>query len=75
MVKNRTIYRVLPDRGKWKVTRNRVALRWFELKADAIKYARREAKRNTPSQVVVHKQDGTIAEEWTYEYDPYPPVG
>jgi Uncharacterized protein conserved in bacteria (DUF2188) len=34
---------------------------------------RRVGKANAPSQLVIHKADGTIETEHTYEYDSYPP--
>lgn len=33
------------------------------------------AKANEPSQLVVHRADGTIEYEYTYGDDPYPPPG
>jgi hypothetical protein len=33
------------------------------------------AKADPPSQLLVMRANGTIEYEYTYEYDPYPPVG
>lgn len=74
---NRTVYHVLPAGSQWKVQREGAsrASRRFATKSPAIRYARQVAKNNKPSQVKVHRQDGTIEKEWTYEDDPYPPSG
>lgn len=74
---NRTVYHVVPDGTKWRVKVEGSALsgRSFSLKESAISYARQQAKANEPSQVVVHKKDGTIQTEWTYGSDPFPPTG
>lgn len=71
------MYHVVPDGEYWrvKVEGSPLAGRRFRLKQDAIDYARRQAKANRPSQVVVHKSDGTIQTEWTYNGDPFPPSG
>lgn len=71
----RTIFRVLPDSGDWKVTRNTVRQRGFTLKADAITWGRGQAQNSQPSQLVIHKADGTIETEYTYGDDPFPPPG
>jgi hypothetical protein len=47
----------------------------WEVKQDAIDSGRRVAIANQPSQLVVHRADGTIEVEWTYDNDPYPPKG
>lgn len=74
---DRTVYHVVPDGSDWRVKVEGSALsgRKFSDKDDAISYARRQAKANRPSQVVVHKSDGTIQTEWTYDEDPFPPSG
>jgi len=71
---NRTIYHVVYDSSdeKWKVklqgaTRASAA---FDTKQEAIDRARELAKNNEPSQVIVHKKDGTFETEWTYGDDP-----
>jgi hypothetical protein len=47
----------------------------FQTKQPAIDYAVSYAKQHRPSQVIVHNADGTIATEWTYGDDPFPPAG
>ena len=36
---------------------------------------RRIARTEVPSQVKVHRTDGTIEDEFTYGNDPFPPTG
>lgn len=50
-------------------------LQTFTTKQPATDWAVARAKANQPSQVVVHRSDGTIEFEWTYGSDPYPPIG
>lgn len=45
-------------------------LKFGKTKKDAIEAAVRGAKKNQPSQVVIHKRDGSILTEWTYGDDP-----
>lgn len=51
------------------------ALQTFTTKQPAIDWAVARAKASQPSQVVIHRADGTIENEWTYGNDPYPPRG
>ena len=44
-------------------------------KDEAVSRARELATSRPLGQVVVHKLDGTIQEEFTYGADPYPPRG
>ena len=44
-------------------------------KETAVAAGQKVAKANQPSQLVVHKMDGTIEHEYTYGNDPYPPRG
>ncbi len=46
-----------------------------ETKKDAQQAAREQAKKDSPSQVIIHKKDGKIQEEHTYGNDPHPPDG
>lgn len=50
-------------------------LKTFSTKQPAIDWAVDRAKANQPSQVKVHRADGTIEYEWTYGNDPNPPRG
>lgn len=44
-------------------------------KEEAVTRAREMAKALPLSQVIIHKQDGTIQTEYTYGEDPHPPAG
>ena len=63
--------------GQWQVkkTGNDGAIKNFDGKSEAISYGVDIARRNTPSQLIIKKKDGTIEDERTYENDPYPPRG
>lgn len=71
---NRSVYHVLPDNasGKWRVAQEKAqrASEVLDMKEDAIRRAKDIAQRNMPSQVIVHKMDGTIQREYTYGNDP-----
>lgn len=69
----RKIYRVVPAASKWQVKHEGIVLSTHQVKQDAIDSGRRVAKANAPSQLFVHRADGTIEFEWTYGNDPYPP--
>ena len=59
----RTVFHVTTRDGKWVVTREGYPTGEydsFETKEEAIKRARTEAQQQTPSQVRVHRADGTI---------------
>lgn len=71
----RKVYRVLPDGGDWVVKHDGVVLSRHYTKQPAIDAGQKVAKANQPSQLVVHRADGTIEFEWTYGNDPYPPKG
>lgn len=74
----RTVFHVTTKDGKWIVTRERHPegeFDSFETKNEAIARARSEAQKQKPSQVKVHRADGTIETEFTYADDPYPPRG
>ena len=47
----------------------------YGTKYPAVEVARALAKRHSPSQLVVHKEDATIEYEYTYIGDPYPTSG
>ena len=74
----RTIYDVSPSgEGDWKVKRRGTdrADSVFENKQDAVDRGRELAKAQKPGQLVIHKSNGKIQTEHTYEKDPYPPKG
>ncbi len=75
----RTRIHVTHDRdGGWNVKKEGAekASAHRDTKAEAIDRARDLAKNAGPSQVIIHKEDGTIQEERTYGGgDPFPPPG
>lgn len=71
----RKVYRVVPDRSEWTVKHDGVQLSRHYTKPPAIDSGRSYALSNQPSQLVIHRADGTIEEERTYGDDPYPPRG
>jgi hypothetical protein len=76
--KSRPVFHVTMRDGKWVVTRERDhegTFDSFETKDEAIERARLKARSPEPSQVIVHRADGTIETEFTYGNDPYPPRG
>jgi Uncharacterized protein conserved in bacteria (DUF2188) len=74
---DRTVYHVKPNGDSmWQVAQQEgAALSQHDTKRAALEAARKVAKNDQPSQVVVHEADGTIETEWTYQVDPYPPKG
>jgi len=77
MRKKRTVYHVASHPEGWQVKREGAerASSVHHTKAEAVQTARERAENNKPSQVVIHRRDGTIEREWTYGQDPYPPKG
>ncbi|TFV62046.1 DUF2188 domain-containing protein [Geodermatophilus sp. DF01-2] len=72
----RKVYRVLPAGGSWKVAGpSGSALSTHYTKPPAVSAGQAAAKANQPSQLVVHKADGTFEYEYTYGDDPFPPKG
>ncbi|MBL8121997.1 DUF2188 domain-containing protein [Candidatus Saccharibacteria bacterium] len=71
----RKVYHVVPNGTNWQVKHNGQVLSNHILKSAAIEAGRQVAIANQPSQLVIHKADGTIETEYTYGNDPYPPVG
>lgn len=68
-------YHVVPDGANWSVKLGGVVQATKSTKQAAVDWAVATAKANQPSQVVIHKADGTIETEYTYGNDPYPPKG
>jgi hypothetical protein len=71
----RKVYRVQYVSAEWQVRHDGSKLSGHAVKTDAVSAGQTKAKANQPSQLVVHKQDGTIEYEYTYGDDPYPPKG
>ncbi len=74
MASDRTVYHVLPnaDRSRWVISiENDDAFREeYDTKEEAVKAAKSRARRQEPSQVKVHRQDGNMEYESTYGDDP-----
>ena len=73
MAKDRTTYHVLPDGKKgWKAENvgNKKVILASDTKEEVVKKIKEKAWKEEPSQIVVHKKDGTIGYESTYGDDP-----
>lgn len=73
----RIIYHVLPAEEGWEGKREdaiRASVTGKE-KEEVVEKTIEYARNRMPSQVIVHKADGTIQMEHTYGDDPYPPQG
>jgi hypothetical protein len=73
----RTVLHIVPGGGRWAVKLEGLSwnLALLETKQPAIDHAKSYARQHQPSQIILHNADGTIATEWTYGSDPYPPEG
>jgi hypothetical protein len=72
----RVVYDVLPDGRRWKFSEHGGGVQSLHSTKDqAVNTAVKVAKRNAPSQLRIHKSDGSIETERTYELDPFPPRG
>ena len=70
----RVVYDVLPDGRRWKLSEQGNGVRSLHSTKDqAINTAMRVARRNAPSQLRIHKLDGTVESERRYEEEPFPP--
>lgn len=69
---NRTVYHVVPNVNSWEVKQEGAAEADFlvDNKDNALAHAKELAKQAPLGQVIVHNQDGKIAEEFTYGDDP-----
>jgi hypothetical protein len=68
-------YDVVPHGTNWRVTHAGQTLSSHVLKPPAIESGVKVARANQPSQLIIHRADGTIEDERTYGNDPYPPRG
>lgn len=75
MATNRTQFHVVPYKDRWQIQREDTAVFELPTKAEAVDKAAAEARLAHPSQVIIHNADGKIADERTYDDDPYPPKG
>ena len=71
----RAIYRVTPNGTRWELKHNGVVLYAHDNKDPVVSRGQTTAKANQPSQLIVHRADGTFEYEYTYGDDPYPPAG
>ena len=65
---DRTVFHVTARDGKWIVTRERYPdgeYDSFETRDEAVERARGEARQQLPSQVKVHRPDGSLDSEFT----------
>jgi hypothetical protein len=69
---SRTVYHLTPYVNGWQVKQEGSDERevLVDDKERAMQLAREQAKQHELSQVIVHKRDGTIEEEFTYGKDP-----
>ena len=76
MGKKRQVIRVVPNgSGGWDVQDGKRVVSHHRKKETAVDRGRSEAKKQKPSELVIHKKNGKIQTEHTYEQDPYPPPG
>ena len=77
MPKKRNVTRVVPNKstGGWKVTKDGKTVSNHRKKTTAVPKGRTTAKKQQPSQLVIHKKNGQIQTEHTYKNDPHPPDG
>ena len=66
----RKIYRVVPASGDWELKHQGVVLYTNANKQPTVEQGQTTAKANQPSQLMVHKADGTFEYEYTYGDDP-----
>ncbi|WP_311208432.1 MULTISPECIES: DUF2188 domain-containing protein [unclassified Aeromicrobium] len=71
----RARYDVVYKASTWRVAHRGQTLSTHALKDPAITAGVRAATNNHPSQLIVHRMDGTIEDERTYGNDPFPPRG
>jgi len=69
---SRKVWHVVPQGKMWAVKKKKAgrASSLHKKKSVAVSKATRLAKRNKPSQVKIHKMDGTFQTEYTYGNDP-----
>lgn len=67
----RAVYHVVPEDELWVVKIGGDSLsEAVDTKSEAIARAKELARRQALSQVVIHRKDGTIEQEFTYGEDP-----
>lgn len=68
-------YDVVYKNYSWAVTHASTTVSTHTVKSAAVTAGVIVAQRNTPSQLIIHRTDGTIEDERTYGNDPFPPRG
>lgn len=65
----RSVYHILPEKDGWQIKGEGAsrAVSKHDTKKGALSAARDLAHNQVPSQLVVHKSDGTIQESWSYD--------
>ena len=65
----RKVYHVAPKDDRWEIKAEGAqrATKLTDTKKEAVAAAKEMAKRQLPSQLIVHKTDGTIQHEFTYD--------
>ncbi len=68
---DRKVYQVTPQDDAWMVTLDgkKKPLAQYETKSAALEAARELAKANEPSQLIIHRADGTVQTSHTYDPD------
>lgn len=66
---------VVPGVVGWEVKEGGRVLAHADTKDEAIQHGRAIAQAIQPSQLIVHRKDGTFESEYTYGEDPFPPRG
>jgi hypothetical protein len=76
MAKNTNQHHVVPHQNGWAIIRSGSdkPLRVLPKKLDAVNTAR-DISRNQGTELVIHRQDGTIQSRDSHGKDPYPPKG
>ena len=66
---NIKIYHVAPSRNRWEIKAEGAqrATKLHDTKQQAVAEARELAQKQRPSQLVVHKRDGTIERQFTFD--------
>lgn len=75
---NRKVYHVTPNPGggwQGKAEGAQRASVVADNKEEVVERTTELARNQMPSQVIIHKSDGTIQDERTYQDDPSPPEG
>lgn len=68
-------YDIVPASANWHLKHAGRVLSTHRVKSDAVNAGVTVAKANQPSQLLIHRADGTIEDERTYGNDPFPPRG